>query len=500
MELQFHSKSLGCLQSVLWGVKSQEQTQEVRLPEAMPDVGRILGAWGQCVLRGKEWHGGIMSATGGVMAWVLYEPEDGTFPRVVEAWLPYQIHWELPQTQRDGTMIVRPSLKSADARVLSARKLMVRVCVEAVGEAYEPIRMETYFPEGLPEKLCVLQKKYPVSIPVEAGEKTLSVEEELQLPPECADTGKLIYYCLRPEIQEQKQVGNKLLFRGNCVVHGLCRCADNRLCGFRFDVPFSQYAELEQSDGDSFEYRVVPAVTNLELDLLEGGKLLLKASLVGQYLVCQRKVLEVVEDAYCLDHHTELQIQPLLLPTVLDQKQDVISSELRMDLPAQDILDVAFMLSQPAVQWDGVQGVCVARSGTYQVLWEDAEQKLQMSCGQWEQPQGIPAGENVKLCCTDMPAGIASGHLTGNGIQLRCDVTAEAVATAWETIPMVTGLEIMETVEDPGEKPSMILRRPGSASLWDIAKQYGSTEAAIRQANGLESDPLPDRMLLIPVL
>ena len=83
MELQFQNKSLDCLRSILCSVKSQEQTQEMKLPEAMPDVAKVLGAWGQCVLRSKEWHNGRMSISGGVMAWVLYAPEDGSSP---ECW------------------------------------------------------------------------------------------------------------------------------------------------------------------------------------------------------------------------------------------------------------------------------------------------------------------------------------------------------------------------------------------------------------------------------
>lgn len=499
MELQFQSKSMGCLQSILWGVKSQEQTQEIKLPEAMPDIGRVLGAWGQCVLRGKEWHGGLMSATGGVMAWVLYEPEDGTFPRAVEAWLPYQLHWELPQTQRDGTMIICPSLKSMDARVISARKLMVRACVEAVGEALEPKKTECYSPETLPESLCVLHRKYPVCIPMEVGEKTLTVEEELQLPPECADAGKLIRYSLQPEIQEVKRIGDKLLFRGNGMLQGLCRCGDNRLCAFRFDVPFSQYTELEQSQTENCEYRVVPAVTNLELDLLDGGKMLLKASLVGQYLVWHQQILELVEDAYCPGSNVKLQTQPLQLQSVLEQKKDMIPTEIRLELPAREILDVSCMVAQPQSQCDE-RGMKITRSGAYQVIWRDAEETLQTTNGQWEQTQQLCAGDNVKLCCTDMPGSAPSGLLTGNGIQLRWDVAAESMAMTWEQFPMVSALEITESAEDAKDKPSLILRRPGSSSLWDIAKQYGSTEEAIRQANGLENDPMPDRMLVIPVL
>ena len=71
MELQFEKQSLSCLRSVLRQVQTQEQTQEVRISDGMPDIGSVLGAWGQVILRGKQWQDGEAGINGGVMAWVL---------------------------------------------------------------------------------------------------------------------------------------------------------------------------------------------------------------------------------------------------------------------------------------------------------------------------------------------------------------------------------------------------------------------------------------------
>ena len=51
---------------------------------------------------------------------------------------------------------------------------------------------------------------------------------------------------------------------------------------------------------------------------------------------------------------------------------------------------------------------------------------------------------------------------------------------------------------DPG-RPSLVLRRVGQNTLWEIAKQTGSTMEAIVKANALEGDPDPSQMLLIPI-
>ena len=67
MEMQFDKMPISYLQKLTDGQKMQEETLELRLPEGMPDIGRVLGAWGQVVVRGKEWNGDNMAVSCGVM-------------------------------------------------------------------------------------------------------------------------------------------------------------------------------------------------------------------------------------------------------------------------------------------------------------------------------------------------------------------------------------------------------------------------------------------------
>ena len=115
MELQFRKSTIPYLNQVLREVQNQEQTQEIRLTDGMPDIGKILCAWGQVVVRSKEWRNDSTSFSGGVMVWVLYAPEDGTQPRTLESWIPFQMKWDLPRDSRDGTLRIKPLLRFVDA-------------------------------------------------------------------------------------------------------------------------------------------------------------------------------------------------------------------------------------------------------------------------------------------------------------------------------------------------------------------------------------------------
>ena len=94
MELPFEKTVSRFWQQKLYAPVMKEETQEVRLPESMPDIGRVIAAWGQPVLRGKQWRSGHIGLNGGVMVWVLYAPEDGSEPRRLESWIPFDARVE----------------------------------------------------------------------------------------------------------------------------------------------------------------------------------------------------------------------------------------------------------------------------------------------------------------------------------------------------------------------------------------------------------------------
>ena len=137
MQVQFPVKSVKSLRCILSQVQTTEETQQLRIPEPMADVGRIIGCWGQVLLRSKEWRDGYIAVSGGTMVWVMYVAEgEENGPQVAQAWLPFQMKWELPQLECDGQIRVLPYLDSVDARSSSARKIIVRTSVSVQAEAY----------------------------------------------------------------------------------------------------------------------------------------------------------------------------------------------------------------------------------------------------------------------------------------------------------------------------------------------------------------------------
>lgn len=497
MELQFPKKTLQCLQRVIRQTQSQEQTQEVRLPEAMPDIGRVVSCWAQPVISGKEWHADRIGVSGGVMAWVMYVPEESDTPQSVAAWLPFQMKWEIPQTQHDGTILVQPFVRSADARSLSARKLMLRVNLGICAEAMAPGEAELYMPESLPEDIRVLKKTYPVTLPVEAGEKAFQIDETFPVS-DGVSPEHLVRFELRPELADWKLMADKIVFRGIAKLHVLYRGTDGQIYSWDQQIPFSQYADLDKEYDDGCSLRMVCILTNLELDILPGDQLSLKAGIAGQYVICERPMVQITEDACSPLRRVNVRTEEGKLPAILDRQTQELRVEQTVETDAAGILDLAFYPDYPQ-QLYTADGIQIQMPGVFQLLYRDTDGSVQNTNAYWEETWDMNMAEDAVAAATLHIAGIPKASMSSNGILMQADIRCDTEVMAQQGLPMVTGLELGELRQPDPNRPSLILRRAGEDSLWQIAKETGSTVESILSANGLTGEPSPEKMLLIPI-
>lgn len=494
MEMQFNKTVYPCINVIAEQTLTQELTQELKLTEEMPDIGRILGCWGQIIVRGKEWMSGGMNVSGGVMAWVLYTPEDSATARSAEIWMPFQLKWNLPMTQHDGIIHVKPYIKSMDCRSTAARRLMMRAVIAVTGEAMEQKNMEVFVPVAVPEDVQLLCNSYPMEISQEAGEKPFSIEEDIVIP----GIAKIIRYEICPEIAEHKVMAGRLVFRGMCKIHMLTEMADGTIQGRDTDASFSQFTDLDRDYGTNASATMNVILTGAEIDIDEAGKTSIKCGFTAQYTIFDRVMVEVVEDAYSPNRIVKASMSELSAPARLDILTEEIPYAHTMQAEGQTVLDSAVFSSNPLTVRDGdvMESECQMQ---YHLLYVDMNGELQSASERGEvRWQWASDSENTlrQFILPRRPVVLLDSGSAAISGSFKVDTSV----IAEKGIPMVTGLELGETIEPDPQRPALILKRPGEKNLWEIAKECGSTVDAICKANKIEKEPLDDSVLLIPVL
>ena len=496
MELPFEKKTERFWQQKLYAPVMREESQELRLPESMPDVGRVIAAWGQPVLRGKQWRDDHITIEGGVMVWVLYHPEDGSGPRRVESWLPFRVRLDHSHSGADGIIRAESVLCSADARSISARKLMLRCQVGLMVQTMVPKEAELYSPGTMPEDVQILERVYPMVLTRETGEKTFLADEQLSLPQGAAQPARILYSRLCPRVTEQKVLNSRAVFRGVGELHLLCQDEGEKLFSLDLEVPFAQYLDLEGEYGEGAEVSNLLGVTSLETDCAEGG-IRVRCGLVSQYIVSAPTVIRCAADAYSPDRELELVEQEVQLPAWLDEQVRQIQMEERLagdEVP----IDAIFFPDLPMVtrQSGGSQ---IHFGGTFQTLCQGADGSLTGKTLRTGRDISM-AGECDTIPCTWLRGG-TTARREGTGWTVEARMEGEIFSVCTKPIGMVTGIRASEQKAPDPDRPSIIVRsRKAEETLWDIAKYCGSTVSAIQRLNKLESEPEENRLLLIPVI
>lgn len=482
MELQWNKRPCAYIKTQFRQVQPQEQTQELRLTEEMPDIGRVLCAWGQPVVRSKEWRMDAVMVTGGVNASVAYMPEDGSGIKVMETWIPFQSKWNLQQTSREGTIRVKCLLRELDARLISARKLMLRANVAVFAEGLESSEVDVFSPDELPVGVEVLTNIYPAMIPKEAGEKQFFIEEELHVP----DASQWISFTAAPEITEHNLVGSRIVIRGVAKLHYVYLNDAGEINSGNQPIPFAQFIDLDGDYDKETLADILLILSTLEHELAPDG-VKVQCGIAAQYLVWNRELLEIAEDAYSNQCAVSIQQETVALPMQLDERTETVNFD--SEPPRGNVLDVVFRPDFPISYREG-DCVHIEIPGNFQYLFLDSDANLQSMV------------QNA-VATLDYPANTGC-QLVPYILETDFDEQSARMAVGVQThvnqeLSMISGLAMGEIYPTDQVKPTLILRRMNTDSLWQLAKESGSTMDAIRKANQLTSDPVEGEMLLIPV-
>ena len=205
------------------------------------------------------------------------------------------------------------------------------------------------------------------------------------------------------------------------------------------------------------------------------------------------------EDAYSVRRSVNPAWQELELPGVLENKTQTIPVQQSSSLDGIRLVQTQF-LPQPVQVQMAENESSLLLSGQFQMLYHDMDGNMRTASQKWEEKLSIPTGEGTLINAQLWPAGKTQGTIMSGAVQLTSELKLTMETHCSKGIPMITELELGELQQPDPHRPSLILKRAAGKSLWELAKENGSTVTVIEQANGLETEPEENRMLLIPVI
>lgn len=482
----------------------REETLEMIVPDACPDILRVAETDGKVLLTRKEAMNGRVELAGVFKLSVLYVPDGENGVRHLDAMIPFTCAAEGNDIDPSCTVVACARLCRADTRAINPRKVLIRAEAAVELTVFAPraaaICSRVDAVEGGVEQLTETQEVYVTAC---VQEKPFPLSDEVALSASKPAAVELLKSRVSLSRGDSKIIGNKLIFKGSANVNLLYRGEDNRVYAASAELPFSQIMEIMGVAEDA-ECDLTLALAGAECALNaedDGRTVSVSVEALAQAVVRETRVIEVLVDAYSTREPLSAEWESHSMEGRLDRgvrSQNVRES---WEIPdtIREITDCRLSVGQVTREQEGEKLILTAQA-EIQILALNEDGELFA----FQHPVSVP-------CAVELPDGcICSCQCEGSG-EVYAAPTSAGIEAGFVldfrycamTARQITALSVLSPGEIPdegGAQPSLVLRMLEQGErLWDVAKAYCTTIADIISANELEDESAAvGRLLLIP--
>lgn len=502
MELELNKTTLPYHDLIFHTKVTREETMEMIVPDAYPDISRLLDTNGICCLDTREASEGILSLAGRIRCRILYLAENTEVMSSLGAELEFQCSIEQESINENCTVVTIPRILSAETKVINPRKIMIRVSYEVAVRIY---RAETLMlPCGVSESGVVEEKQeqaegyFVIAVP----EKQFQFQDELNLSGSQQAIEEILRIQSDVNCNDAKLIGGKLVFKGDVTLRMLYRSVDHNILATEFVLPYSQIMDAAEAD-ETAEFHLETALLNWTLGELsgDGRSMAVELELYAYAEIRASKSLPLLADAYSVRYSVQADFSPFVFPQLVERSVRRESKRELLETGGKDVsvLDLRCMVVETSTV-KAPEKLVLKAAVQLELLCVDEGGRVERLSRHLTLDSEVPVTSEVEAMVSCV---LTEGNAlpAANGVEVRVGVAFQVLLLRREERLGISALELDEqqTLEQEG-RPSIVLRQMiAGESLWDIAKAYATTISEIRQANKMEEDTAePGQLLLIP--
>lgn len=517
MEFKLERQTFCARETVLDTSVEQSVEKDFVLPDYCADIFRILKCIVETKVLSQTINGSKLSFELGVTARVLYCSEGDSKVNCIVQKMNYTKSADLADNCQSPSVYISSVCDYVNCRVISPRRLDIRGAVTSrIKVVCEKKQSIITGAAG-----CNIQlKKQLLTYPAKrlTADKRVTVIEELELAGDKPPVTQVIRTDCFIEPAEQKMIAGKLVTKGDAHLTMLYSCVDSSgedtLSSMKFTIPFSQIIDVDGID-ESYEASVRITPSSCEIMPVSDSQTKLECELV-MLVSCEAvkyETADVVTDAYSTCYECEIKTADSSLesiPVTIEQTQVVKALAKSNDDSIKCVYDSWASVDNTGVRADEqsrsfiVSGnvkfsmLALTESGT--PVFIEMQEPFEHTAALPEQFDDIAACKcepsvYVKGCEYRI-SDAESAEITAE-LAVRADVSSNAAQQLLNDITVKT--------DNPKKRDDNCALKLCYCSekddIWDIAKRYSTSVAAIMEENELDGEQnAHSGMLLIPLM
>lgn len=494
MEAKLKTDTIEYLNKKLDTAYTHEETAEIIVPDAMPDIIEMVGTEGIVTVRSKEVENGRICISGMVSTDIIYRPENEEMLYRLEAGIPFTAALDAAEVTPDSRLCATVHIGSLDSRMINSRKALVKADVVIEVSAYEPAEFtwSVDLDDDLGTGVELLRDKTEVSFVTQMKEKTFVLTDEFQLPAGKPSIEEVLKTGLKIITDDVKSVGNKLIFKGEIKIDNLYRSAEaDELQSVGYTAPFSQIVEMDSVANDA-DYEVKLMLTNCYIDSgshMENTAVAVEMHMTAQAICREKFELPFISDVYSAKYDLTEEREELCAE--VERPVYYIPAEMRetveVDGTVHRILDSSFSPGKVFVsQEDGSLSLKMTVNASAMYITDEGR-----ICGVNRRFEVKATGEFTP----DMKYGVSAKILGDAEVTPLRDSIEFWIPVRFDIRPSSNfkGLAVTEISWDEDNErdmsalPSIVVHHVAkNETLWTMAKKYCSSKELIMEVNNME--------------
>lgn len=506
MDFNMEKQGINRIEAVYEGSVEQPVDCDVTLPDYCPDIMRILRCTITPGIASAGASGDRITAEGTAVVRVIYVSDSGKIS-CYEQTLPFSKSVNVSGLSEDVCVRASASAQYCNCRAVNQRRADIHGCI-AISFTVTSVKKQEILCGAKGAGVQLRKKNIKVSDIICRLEKMFILNEVKELDEESPAVLRILYTRALARVTEVKAITNKILLKGE-VWAKITYCADDgQVCCVEHTMPISQIIEAQGVDENTdncvhlevCSFEAVPKADSAgEMKLMD-----ITARVSAFVTSCREKELETVCDAYSTEYEADCEKQMMSLETLSGTFSDICLCRGGLEAPeaVAEIIDVwctgvtekAFVVSGK-VKISGSFGVCVIYQNA------DSQPCMAEKAIDYEYERDVAVqGQNAR-CEPWVYPGECVASAGGSGkIEIKAEINISAEIYEVSEDRVISGIAVDEgKVRQNTAAALTIYYSEQGESVWNIARRYNTTVEAVMNENGLDSETVGSRrMLLIP--
>ena len=475
----------------LSGLFTCTESADSIVPDAFPDIGRIVCAYGTVEVKDRTPQDGRLLISGSVQTVVLYQPEQGEGLRRLTVPVSFAQIEECSELTADAVCFVSCRAASVEAVPVNSRKLSVTVQLSCEVECYCKTECAITETVDLPQ-IQLLRTPCSISFVRQVFPSSVTVLEDT--PVQDADDLQLLHPSCEMRVSECRAMRGKAVLKGDAAIRCLALQGDGTVRVLTASTPFTQVLDAaELNEGDMVSARLAVRA----LDCRIASDQLLSSTVTADVVLLARetRTVQKLRDLYLPGQELQVQETQSVLHTAPRPAPFTASTEETVQTAqhVSHVVDAEAVCCGAKRAADGT----VQLTAAVQILYVNDEQQL---C-EFRRMLPLTFSGAAEGELSDLSLEVRASPAGETGLRLSIMLSGAGAAEENDTFRCLTAVQESGAPAQT-DGVTLILRCvDGTQPLWDIAKACGTTMDAIRRANDLpeDTDHVSQTMLLIPI-